>query len=91
MISLLFILNLSLYQQGEQVYNANCQVCHGDPKIGAYGPDIYGSSQGLIYYRLVKGGYPPYYTPKRGSKAMPVLAWLEPDVPAIYAYLNGIK
>src|SRR4030067_201982 len=47
--------------------------CHNrDPgKDGPIGPAVKGSSEALVEARLLRGGYPPGYTPKRDSKVMP--------------------
>jgi hypothetical protein len=52
---------------------------------------VAGSSQELVYARVVRGEYPPGYTPKRpGSAMMPRFEYLEPQVPALAAYLEEV-
>jgi mono/diheme cytochrome c family protein len=80
-----------LYKHGAYIYETNCQVCHGNPSEGAFGPPIFGSSKELITARILYGGYPPGYNPKRNTNYMPQFPTLEKDIPAITAYLNGVK
>jgi len=78
---------------GERVYQNVCIACHnGDPtQDGSLGPAVAGSSEALIYARVVRGEYPDGYTPKRpGSVVMPRFEYLEPQVPALAAYLNEV-
>ena len=78
--------------QGEQVYRANCIVCHHpDPReIGAVGPPIAGSSRELLAARILRAEYPQGYTPKRDSHLMPPLPYLEKDIDALAAYLGSL-
>ena len=76
---------------GERVYLNVCIACHhGDPsKDGALGPAIAGSSLELLKARVLRGEYPPGYTPKRAdSAAMPVFEYLADDIEDLHAYLN---
>lgn len=79
-------------QRGKSVFLSNCIACHNtDPsKDGSLGPAISGSSLELITARVMKASYPPGYKPKRTTTAMPELPHLEPDIPAIHAYLNNL-
>lgn len=81
----------SLYSVGQQIYTTRCLVCHNeDPhKAGAVGPAIYGSSMALITARLMTGKYPSGYKPKRPTHIMPQMPDLKPEIPAIFAFLNG--
>ena len=76
--------------RGDQVYHAYCIACHNvDPsKEGTLGPALQGSSEELLTARVIKGDYPPGYTPKRTTKMMMVLPHVQPDIPALHAYLN---
>lgn len=79
--------------RGEQVYRANCVVCHHpDPRQqGSVGPEVAGASRELLEARIVRAEYPPGYTPKRDSKLMPPLPYLERDVDALAAYLGSLE
>jgi mono/diheme cytochrome c family protein len=78
--------------EGRQVYLANCTACHNqNPNLpGALGPDVAGSSEELLEARVVRGEYPPGYTPKRQSNAMIPLPHLAPKIPALAAYLQSV-
>jgi mono/diheme cytochrome c family protein len=79
-------------EAGRKAYVANCTACHNpDPtKEGTMGPAIAGSSLALIEARVVRAEYPPGYTPKRDSNLMPAQPFLEPEVPALAAYLESL-
>jgi len=81
----------ALIKRGKTVYAGNCIACHNpDPKLaGSVGPDIYGSSLELLRARLLKGGYPEGYQPKRPGAGMPLFPHLEPEIDALHAYLNA--
>jgi mono/diheme cytochrome c family protein len=81
-----------LAQDGERVYQNVCIACHnGDPtKDGALGPAVAGSSRELLEARVVRGEYPPGYTPKRPGGVMPRFEYLEPQIPALTAYLAEV-
>lgn len=83
----------ALEVQGKTAFMANCTACHNpDPRLaGSVGPDVAGSSLELITARTMHQSYPMGYKPKRNSKLMPTLPFLEKDLPAIYAYLNSFK
>ena len=76
---------------GKGVYLANCIACHNsNPAVdGALGPGIKGSSLELLQARVLRGEYPPGYTPKRTTKIMVKLPLMEEDVQALHAYLNA--
>jgi mono/diheme cytochrome c family protein len=80
-----------LVEQGERVYRNVCIACHaGDPtQDGAVGPAIAGASRELLEARVVRGEYPPGYTPKRASNAMPRFEYLADQVDALAAYLTA--
>src|SRR5690242_7447779 len=79
--------------RGEQVYRANCIVCHHpDPREpGSVGPPIAGSSRELIEARVLRAEYPPGYTPKKDSHLMPPLPYLEHDIDDLAAYLGSVE
>lgn len=79
----------ALAKRGEQVYLTNCTACHAhDPsKPGPVGPPIAGSSLELLTAKVLRNEYPPGYTPQRDTRAMIPLAHVEPELPALAAYL----
>ena len=76
--------------KGKQVWLGQCVACHNpDPaKDGPLGPAVKGASRELLEARVVKGTYPPGYTPKRPSKVMPARPDLAPSIPDLAAYLQ---
>ena len=79
-----------LTERGRQDYLGQCMVCHGpDPaRDGPLGPAVKGASPALLEAKVLRGDYPPGHTPKRPSRAMPPMPALEPDIPALAAYLD---
>ena len=79
-------------EAGRRAYMANCIACHNaDPaKEGTVGPAIAGSSLELVRARVMKAEYPPGYTPKRDTRAMAPLPYLEKEMPALAAYLQSL-
>jgi mono/diheme cytochrome c family protein len=77
-------------ERGRQIYLAQCIACHNtDPSLpGAVGPEIRGSSRELLEAKVVRGTYPPGYTPKRPTKIMPPQPGLAPDIPDLAAFLK---
>jgi mono/diheme cytochrome c family protein len=77
-------------ERGRQVYLAQCTACHAsDPALpGPVGPPVKGVSEALLAAKIVRGTYPPGYTPKRPTAVMPVQPALAPDIPALAAYLQ---
>jgi mono/diheme cytochrome c family protein len=77
-------------ERGRQVYLAQCIACHNtDPSLpGAVGPPLHGSSRDLLEAKLLKGTYPPGYTPKRPTVVMPAQPALAPEVPYLAAFLK---
>jgi mono/diheme cytochrome c family protein len=75
--------------EGERVYQNVCIACHhGNPaRDGALGPAIAGSSRELLEAKVLRGQYPPGYTPKRESAAMPRFEYLAAEIGALEAYL----
>jgi mono/diheme cytochrome c family protein len=78
-----------LAQEGRHIYANVCIACHnGDPtRDGSLGPAIAGSSRELLEARVVRGEYPPGYTPKRSSVTMPRFEYLADQVDALATYL----
>lgn len=79
----------ALRSRGQAVYSANCIACHNpDPSMdGGIGPAIAGSSLALIEARVMRNEYPEGYTPKRDTRAMIALPYLENDLAAIVTFL----
>lgn len=79
----------ALFNRGSAVYAANCIACHNtEPGLdGALGPAIKGASLELLEARIMRNEYPEGYTPKRDTRAMIPLPYLEPDLAALAAYL----
>jgi mono/diheme cytochrome c family protein len=77
-------------QRGRGVYMNVCVACHNaDPsKDGAIGPNLVGTTRELMEWRVVRGAYPPGYTPKRPTGAMPAFPHLAADVDDLYAFVN---
>jgi mono/diheme cytochrome c family protein len=76
--------------RGRQVYLAQCITCHNsDPsKNGPLGPAIKGSSRELLEARVLRGTYPPGYTPKRGTAIMQPMPQLASAIPDLAAFLK---
>jgi len=82
---------IKLINQGRKVYMTTCVVCHHpNPKlVGPTGPAIHGSSLELVTAKLLKGGYPKGYKPKRSTHLMPTfIEEHAKDVDAIHSFLN---
>jgi mono/diheme cytochrome c family protein len=77
-------------ERGRQVYLAQCSACHSpDPsKDGPLGPAIRGSSRALLEARVLGGGYPPGYTPKRPSAVMQAMPQVAGSLDDLAAYLR---
>ena len=80
-----------LAKRGRGIYLANCIACHNqNPRSpGAIGPDLAGSSLELLRAKVLRNEYPPGYQPKRESRAMIPLPYVEKDLPAIAAFLTA--
>ena len=76
--------------RGRQVYLAQCTACHAsDPgQPGAIGPAVSGSTRALLEAKILKGSYPPGYTPKRPSTVMPPMPQLGPNIDDLVAFLR---
>jgi mono/diheme cytochrome c family protein len=77
-------------ERGRQVYLGQCIACHNpDPSLaGPLGPPVKGSSRELLEAKILKGKYPPGYTPKRSTTLMPAQPVLEPEIATLHAYLQ---
>jgi mono/diheme cytochrome c family protein len=76
-------------RRGRAVYQGVCVACHHpDPgQEGALGPAVARSSRELLEARVVRGTYPPGYTPKRPSQAMPAFPHLAERVDDLATFL----
>ena len=77
-------------EEGKRLYATHCTACHAaNPKVdGAIGPANWGASLELLEAKVLRGDYPPGYTPKRPTKVMAVLPFLKDQIPNLHAYLN---
>ena len=75
--------------RGRAVYMSLCTACHNaDPKLdGSVGPANAGASRDLVEAKVLRGEYPPGYTPKRPSKVMPPLPHLAGSIDDLTAFL----
>lgn len=76
-------------KQGEQIFKANCAMCHGATGSGRIGPDIRYSSLELLSLKVTEGRYPEGYTPQRNTNNMPKFPHLHSKLPDIYEYLKS--
>jgi mono/diheme cytochrome c family protein len=76
--------------RGKQIYLAQCIACHNpDPsKEGPLAPPVKGASQELLEARVVRGTYPPGYTPRRETSLMQPMPQLAPAIPHLTAFLK---
>ena len=76
--------------RGRQLYQNVCIACHnGDPtQPGSLGPPLAGASLELLEAKVLRGEYPPGYTPKRQSQAMPRFEYLKDRLPDVAAFLQ---
>ncbi len=79
----------ALANRGRAVYTANCIACHNpDASLdGGIGPAVAGSSLELLEARIMRNEYPEDYRPKRDTRAMIPLPYLEKDLKALATYL----
>ena len=79
-----------LAERGRQVFVSQCTACHAfDPaQSGPVGPPVKGSSRALLEAKVLKGTYPPGYTPKRPTKVMVPLPAVASEIPALAEYLR---
>ena len=82
---------MGLASRGRATYRAVCTACHNsDPKkAGTLGPEVWGSSLELLRFRIMQGGYPPGYKPKRPTHSMQPMPQVMMEIPALQAYLNA--
>lgn len=82
--------NAALAERGRQVYLGQCTTCHNpDPsQPGSVGPPLKGSSRELLEAKLLRGGYPEGYRPKRPTAIMPAQPAVAGDLPALAAFLR---
>lgn len=75
---------------GRQVYLGYCATCHAaDPaQRGPVGPPVKGASRELLEARVVRGTYPPGYTPKQNTAVMQPMPDLARNIPDLAAYLR---
>lgn len=75
--------------RGKAVYDGVCIACHNpNPALdGSLGPANAGASRELLEARVLRAEYPPGYTPKRQSKAMPPMPHLADKIDDLTAYL----
>ena len=79
--------------RGRQVYLSVCTACHNaDPnKDGSVGPANAGASRALLEAKILRGEYPPGYTPKRPSAVMPRFENLAASLDDLAAFLADAK
>jgi mono/diheme cytochrome c family protein len=77
-------------ERGRQVYLGQCIACHAsDPsQRGPLGPPVKGSSRELLEARVVRGTYPPGYTPKQDTKIMQPMPQMAGSIDDLAAYLK---
>ena len=77
-------------QRGRQIYQNVCIACHAsDPaQPGSLGPQLVGASRELIEAKVLRGEYPPGYTPLRPSQAMPRYEYLKDRLGDVAIYLQ---
>jgi mono/diheme cytochrome c family protein len=77
-------------ERGRQVYVSQCTACHAfDPaQPGPVGPELKGASRDLLEAKVLRGTYPPGYTPKRPTSVMPPQPQVAVDLPALATYLK---
>lgn len=87
----------TLIAHGKEVYTKNCLTCHNkDPNVkGAIGPELVDAPLEVMIVKVRTGRYPDVlpagFVPKRNTKQMRKFPNLEPDVPAIHAYIQSLK
>ena len=77
-------------ERGRQVFVSQCTACHAfDPaQPGPVGPPVKGSSRALLEAKVLKGTYPPGYTPKRPTAVMPPQPQMAGDIDALAEFLK---
>jgi mono/diheme cytochrome c family protein len=76
-------------RRGKVVYDGVCIACHNpNPALdGSLGPANAHASRELLAAKILRGEYPPGYTPKRTSQAMPPMPHLADKIDDLAAYL----
>jgi len=84
--------NAAAIKRGKVVFETNCTACHArDAKLdGPVGPAIACASLELLTAKVIPQRVPPGYTPKRDTQGMAPLPHLEPELPALAAYLGSL-
>lgn len=79
-------------RQGRVAYETACTACHArDPgQSGVLGPALAGASLELLEAKVLRGAYPPGYTPKQPTQIMVPLPHVQAELPAIHAYLASV-
>lgn len=79
-----------LRSRGRATYMAQCISCHNvDPaKDGVLGPAVAGASRELLEAKLIRGGYPTGYAPKRPTKTMQTMPHLKNEIDSLTSFLN---
>lgn len=83
-----------LAQRGHDIYRRVCQACHNaNPRLDGTGastpgPAIADASLELLQARLLRNEYPAGYKPKRDTRNMTAFKYLEPEIPALAAFLE---
>ena len=77
-------------ERGRQIYQSQCIACHNpDPaQAGPIGPEVKGASEDVLRAKIVTGGYPQGYKPKRPTQIMQPMPPLANDIPNLAAYLR---
>jgi mono/diheme cytochrome c family protein len=77
-------------ERGQKIYENVCIACHnGDPtQPGSLGPQVARASLELLEAKVLRGEYPPAYTPLRPSQAMPKYEYLKDRLGDVAVYLE---
>lgn len=77
-------------RRGRGIYMNVCVACHNaDPtQDGALGPNLAGTTRELLEWRVVRGAYPPGYTPKRTTGGMPAFPHLAGQLDDLLAFIT---
>ena len=77
-------------QRGQQIYGNVCIACHNaDPaQPGSLGPPLANASRELLEAKLLRGQYPPGYTPARPGQTMPRFEHLRDHIGDLAAVLQ---
>jgi mono/diheme cytochrome c family protein len=76
-------------RRGKAVYEGVCIACHNpNPALdGTLGPANAHAPRALVEAKVLRAEYPPGYTPKRTSKAMPAMPHLADKIDDLTAFL----